>query len=82
MRTKTNELVTLLDITPEQYAVREDEQHLYHFLLKPCKIHLQNHLDNFCNQVNFVLSKASEVLSWEDFFSKHVISPMDLNPRI
>ena len=35
MRTKTNELVTLLDITPEQYAVREDEQHLYH-----CRIEL------------------------------------------
>lgn len=35
MRTKTNELVTLLDITPEQYAVRADEQHLYH-----CRIEL------------------------------------------
>lgn len=35
MRTKTNELVTLLDITPEQYAVRDDEQHLYH-----CRIEL------------------------------------------
>ena len=36
MRTKTNELVTLLDITPEQYAVRADEQHLYH-----CRIELE-----------------------------------------
>ena len=35
MRTKTNDLVTLLDITPEQYAVRDDEQHLYH-----CRIEL------------------------------------------
>lgn len=35
MRTKSNELVTLLDITPEQYAVRADEQHLYH-----CRIEL------------------------------------------
>ena len=35
MRTKTNELVTLLDITPEQYAVRADEQYLYH-----CRIEL------------------------------------------
>ena len=35
MRTKTNELVTLLDITPDQYAVRADEQHLYH-----CRIEL------------------------------------------
>ena len=34
MRTKTNELVTLLDITPEQYAVRADEQHLYHCRLE------------------------------------------------
>ena len=35
MRTKTNELVTLLDITPEQYEVRDDEKHLYH-----CRIEL------------------------------------------